>query len=94
MLHTTPEGVFGYQDRYDEYRRAESSVCGEFRDTLDYWHYARIFSSDPALNSSFVTAVPTKRVNAVQSNDVLYVMAKHSMQARRLLSKRGSSFIY
>lgn len=35
-----PEGVFGYQDRYDEYRRAESSVHGEFRGVLKDWHFA------------------------------------------------------
>lgn len=85
--HTTPEGVFGYQDRYDEYRRTPSRVSGEFRDTtLDYWHMARIFDSDPSLNASFVTSDPTKRVNAVQTNDVLWMMVNHSMQARRLVA--------
>jgi hypothetical protein len=84
--HGSPDGVFGYQDRYDEYRRTESSIAGEMRSVLDNWHYARIFSSAPALNSSFVSAVPTKRVNAVSTNDVLYIMANHSIQARRLLT--------
>ncbi len=91
--HTTPDGTFGYQDRYDEYRRSESSISGDFRDTLDFWHYARIFASDPALNSSFVSSVPTKRVNAVQSEDVLYIMANHSIQARRMLSKKANPSI-
>lgn len=92
--HATPEGTFGYQDRYDEYRRAESSIAGEFRDTLDFWHFARQFSSDPALNESFVKCVPTEEPFAVGSADVLYIMAKHSIQARRLPASQGSSFIY
>lgn len=93
--HTTPEGVFGYQDRYDEYRRSESSIAGEFRTTeLDFWHMARVFASDPTLNASFVTSVPTKRIHAVETNDVLWVMARHSIQARRMLSKMGTSFIF
>ncbi|AXH77388.1 MAG: major capsid protein [Microviridae sp.] len=92
--HTTPEGVFGYQDRYDEYRRSESTVSGEFRSQLDFWHYARIFASDPALNGDFIKSNPTKRVNAVQSEDVLWIMANHSIQARRLVAKTGSSFIF
>lgn len=93
--HTTPEGVFGYQDRYDEYRRVESTVAGEFREsTLDFWHFARMFASDPALNASFVTCNPANRPFAVPSEDVLYVMAMHSMQARRLVAKTGTSFIY
>lgn len=93
--HATPDGVFGYQDRYDEYRRSESSVAGEFRSTtLDFWHMARIFGSTPALNSTFVQSVPTKRNFAVQSTDVLYIMAMHSIQARRLVNATGASFIY
>ena len=91
--HTTPDGTFGYQDRYDEYRRMESSVSGEFRDTLDFWHFARQFSSDPALNADFVKCVPTENPFAVPSADVLYMMARHSIQARRLLPKRGTSYI-
>lgn len=90
----TPNGVFGYQDRYDEYRRMESSIAGEFRSTLDFWHYARIFSGQPALNADFVKSVPTKRVNAVTSADVLWIMANHSLQARRLVAPSGSSFIF
>ena len=93
--HATPDGVFGYQDRYDEYRRSESRVSGEFRDsTLNFWHMARIFASDPALNATFVACEPTKRINAVQTNDVLWCMVNHNMQARRQLSSRGTSFIF
>lgn len=92
--HASPTGTFGYQDRYDEYRRAESTIGGDFRSTLDYWHYARIFASDPTLNGDFVKSVPTKRVNAVTSSDVLWVMANHSIQARRLVASGGNSFIY
>lgn len=92
--HATPNGTFGYQDRYDEYRRAESSIAGEFRTTLDFWHFARQFSSDPALNATFVKCVPTEEPFAVPSADVLYVMANHSIQARRIVASSGNSFIY
>lgn len=93
--HANPDSVFGYQDRYDEYRRVESLVSGEFRTTqLDFWHMARIFSGEPTLNGAFVTSSPTKRINAVQTNDVLWCMVNHSVQARRQLSSRGSSYIF
>lgn len=92
--HTTRDAVFGYQDRYDEYRRQESRVSGEFRTTtLNHWHLARDFSSSPALNATFVKSVPTERIFAVPTEDVLYVMAKHSIQARRLVAQTGRSFI-
>lgn len=93
--HASPNNTFGFQDRYDEYRRAESSISGEFRTSaLDSWHMARIFSSSPALNADFVKCVPTERTFAVPSEDVLWVMAKHSIQARRLVAATGNSFIY
>lgn len=90
-----PEDVFGYQDRYDEYRRTESSIGGEFRTTdLNYWHLARIFAADVALNDTFVECVPTERTFAVPSKDVFYIMAKHQIQARRLVCQKGTSFIF
>lgn len=90
-----PDAVFGYQDRYDEYRRAQNTVSGEFKtSTLDYWHFARNFSSEPTLNNSFVTCVPPETPFAVPSQDVLYIMAHHSIQARRMVAKSGSSFIF
>ena len=93
----TPNGTFGYQDRYDEYRRTESTIAGEFRtSTLDYWHMARIFGSAPTLNSSFVSADPTGRVFAVSPSisNSLWIMANHSIQARRLVSGEAKSFIF
>lgn len=92
--HASPAATFGWQDRYDEYRRTESTIAGEFRTVLDFWHYARIFGSSPALNDTFVKCVPTERTFAVSTNDVLWCTAKHSIQARRLVAQTGTSFIY
>ena len=93
--HTTPEGVFGYADRYDEYRHQWSSVSGEFREsTLDFWHFARQFASDPALNEAFVECVPPDTPFAITTQDQLYAMINHSIQARRMVAKVGTSYIY
>lgn len=92
--HAQPNGTFGFQDRYDEYRRAESSIAGEFRTTLQFWHFARQFSSAPALNADFIKCVPTEEPFAVPSANVLYIMAKHSIQARRLVAQSGNSYIF
>lgn len=90
-LHATPDGTFGYVDRYEEYRRSESRVSGEFTQTsLNFWHFARDFASDPALNSTFVSAVPTDRPFAAPAADVLYVTARHSIKARRLVSQKAT----
>lgn len=86
-------GTWGYQDRYDEYRRQESRVSGEFRDTLDFWHMARIFASEPSLNADFVKANPTDRVYAT-SADQLYIQAIHNLRAKRRVPAQGKSFIF
>lgn len=88
--HATPTGTFGYIDRYDEYRRTPSTVAGEFRTTLDSWHMARIFSGDPALNSTFVSANPTDRIYADTTTNELQVMVKHKIRARRPVAKNGT----
>ena len=86
--HTTPAGVFGYSDRYSSYRSEPSRVSAEFRNaTSNDWHFGRIFSSDPSLNTTFVECEPTKRVFSEQSEDSLWCMVHHSLQARRMVSK-------
>lgn len=92
--HSNKDGIWGYQDRYDEYRRQESNVAGDFRSTLNFWHMSRDFAADPALNSTFVSCVPTERSFAVPSEDVIYIMANHSIQARRLVAPAGTSYIF
>jgi hypothetical protein len=86
--------VFGYQDRYFEYKQQPSTVCGEFRQLLDYWHYGRKFSSTPALNGSFVSCVPTDRVYQETTQNELLVQVHHSVQARRMVTKSNASRIY
>lgn len=81
----TPTDTFGYQMRYDEYRYHPSSIAGEFQSSLNHWHYARILGAEPNLNQSWIECAPTKRQYADNSSDVLYVMANHSIQARRMI---------
>lgn len=54
--------VFGYQERWQEYRTRQSAVTGYFRSnisgTLDMWHLAQYFGSAPTLNGSFLSDSP------------------------------------
>lgn len=64
--------VFGYQERYAEYRYKPSTITGEFRSnfaqSLDTWHLAQDFSSLPALNAAFIEDnPPLSRAIAVTS---------------------------
>ena len=67
---TQDAAVFGYQERYAEYRYMPSQIKGEFRSTfstpLDYWHMAEKFTSLPALNATFIVQnTPIARALAI-----------------------------
>ena len=66
------DGVFGYQERYAEYRYKPSQVTAAFRSNaatpLDTWHLAQDFDSLPGLNNAFIVEnPPVDRVIAVPS---------------------------
>jgi len=64
------EDVFGYQERYADYRYKPSKVTGEFRSSfpqsLDAWHLSQDFATRPVLDETFIQEnVPVDRVIAV-----------------------------
>ncbi len=68
----TDDNVFGYQERYAEYRYKPSQVSGQMRSnfatSLDTWHLAIDFSALPVLNAAFIEEnPPVDRVIAVPS---------------------------
>lgn len=85
---TAPTDTFGYSPRYYSYRSEPSYVSAEMRNSTNYdFHLGRIFSSDVALNDTFIECNPTKRAFAEQSEDSLWVMVNNSIQARRMVRK-------
>jgi hypothetical protein len=66
------DDVFGYQERYAEYRYKPSKITGAFRSNaanpLDSWHLAQDFASLPVLNQTFIEEnPPISRVIAVNT---------------------------
>ena len=62
--------VFGYQERFAEYRYKPNQITGVFRSSapqsLDAWHLAEDFTSLPVLGDSFIKyQIPMDRVLAV-----------------------------
>ena len=63
--------VFGYQERWAEYRYFPGQITGKFRSTdpqsLDVWHLAQKFDTLPTLSKQFIEDnPPIERVVAVQ----------------------------
>lgn len=86
--------VFGYQSRYAEYKSIASSVHGDFRDTLNFWHAGRIFGNAPQLNADFVHLDPSSldRIWAVGnnlSNQKIYVELYNDLKMIRPMPLLG-----
>nr|QJB20844.1 MAG: major capsid protein [Microvirus sp.] len=64
------DDVFGYQERFAEYRYKPSQILGTFASgipgSLDIWHLAEQFAGSPSLNATFIESkTPVSRVIAV-----------------------------
>lgn len=80
--------VFGYQERYAEYRYKPSQITGLFRSnatgTLDFWHLSQNFSTLPVLGDAFIQEnPPVSRVVAVPSQPHFIMDSFINLQAAR-----------
>ncbi len=87
--------VFGYQERYAEYRYKPSQVTGKFRSndalSLDAWHLAQDFPSLPVLNTNFIVEdPPIDRIVAIPSEPEFLFDAYFSMRCARPMPLFGT----
>lgn len=92
-----PDFTFGYQSRFAEMKQNFSSVHGDFKTTLAFWHMGRIFDDggQPALNTEFIESSPTYRVFAETDPDVhhLWCQVYHDVSALRKMPLYGTPMI-
>lgn len=86
--------VFGYQERYGEYRYKPSQITGLFRSSvsgnLDTWHLAQEFGSLPVLGSDFITEnPPISRIIALQTEPHLIMDTYFSLRCSRPMPLYG-----
>ncbi len=83
------ENVFGYQERFAEYRYKPSLITGAFRSnypggTLDAWHLAQDFAALPTLNTTFIEEnPPVDRVIAVPAEPHILFDAYFQLRCAR-----------
>jgi hypothetical protein len=82
------EDVFGYQERWAEYRYKPSLITGKLRSndalTLDAWHLSQEFGSLPALNQTFIEETPPMdRVVAVTTEPDFLMDCYFNLQCAR-----------
>lgn len=88
------DAVFGYQERYAEYRYKPSIITGKFRSTyaqsLDVWHLAQKFDSLPTLSSQWIEDnPPINRVIAVQDEPQFLLDAYFKLKCTRPMPLYG-----
>lgn len=88
------EAVFGYQERYAEYRYKPSQITGEFRSnypqSLDSWHLSQDFAARPMLNQAFIEENPPfDRVVAVPSEPTFILDTYFSFRCARPMPVYG-----
>nr|DAT72809.1 MAG TPA: Capsid protein [Microviridae sp.] len=86
--------VFGYQERYAEYRYKPSLITGQFRSTykepLDIWHLSQKFASLPTLSDEFIQDhPPISRVVAVPSYPHFLLDVKFNLKCIRPMPMYG-----
>lgn len=91
--------VFGYSERYQEYRYQKPLVTSEFRTTLNFWNMARLFANAPNLNAEFIDMANAvddfKRPFQVQDNSAhaFVCMLKNHIRAYRPIPKRAKDIL-
>ena len=86
--------VFGYQERYAEYRYKPSLITGQFRSTykepLDIWHLSQKFAMPPTLSDEFIQDhPPISRVVAVPSYPHFLLDVKFNLKCIRPMPMFG-----
>ena len=86
--------VFGYQERYAEYRYKPSLITGQFRSTykepLDVWHLSQKFATLPTLSDEFIQDhPPISRVVAVPSYPHFLLDVKFNLKCIRPMPMYG-----
>ena len=86
--------VFGYQERYAEYRYKPSTITGFFRSnadvSLDSWHLSQDFATVPTLNNDFIQDnPPIDRVIAVPDEPHFIFDGYFSMRCARPMPLYG-----
>ncbi len=86
--------VFGYQERFAEYRYKPSKITGEFRSTfatsLDIWHLSQEFSPAPVLDDVFIVEnPPVDRIIAVPSEPHFLFDSHFSLKCARPMPVYG-----
>lgn len=90
---STDDDVFGYQERYADYRFSKSLVTGKFASdatgSLDFWHLSEDFAAQPTLSQAFIEdQSPMSRVVTVTTEPDFIIDGRFDLRIARALPVR------
>lgn len=90
--------IFGYTEKYQEYRYMPPKVTGEFRTgNYNFWNMARVFANPPSLSGEFVSMSSSvdsfKRPFAERTQHSYLLMLRNEILAYRAISKRARNIL-
>lgn len=95
---TNKDIIFGYTEKYQEYRYMPPKVTGEFRTgNYNFWNMARFFENPPSLTSEFISMASSveafKRPFAERTQHSYLMMLRNEIFAYRAIAKRAKNIL-
>lgn len=86
--------IFGYEERYNEYRHEASLVTGELRpgEPLAHWANPRVWKTSPNLNSKFLECNPSNQIWASPNTDKAIVWMDRAVTKKCFVPKHAKTY--
>lgn len=76
--------IFGFEEKYNEYRWEPNITSGELRTgkPLSHWANPRVWSTEPVLNSNFLECNPSNQIWSAPNNDKAIVFFQRNVSKK------------
>lgn len=88
---TNQDEEWGWENRYEEYRKSFNRVSGSFREGTNPWTFARTFAAQPPLDGTFVICAPKDSPFADTTSPQFHAMVLNKIVKRSPVSPTGGS---
>lgn len=83
--------IFGFEEKYEEYRYENNITSGELRtgEPLAHWANPRVWTEEPVLNSKFLECNPSNQIWSSPNTDKAIVQFKRNVTKKNFVPHRS-----